>query len=660
MTTNPAKLITLTVAFLSLLLSFSCAKDNDLFLEAVLEEEEEVVDIPADEDPDFENTNKIDGTYNPSSAAEIMDPSKANFRAIITNSFDCTNCEFAPNQTIEPAGGSISGTNINLNGAFIENTFKNAFTATVSFTEPYRNSRLSPETFGANGSDGVADDIVLSTLIAQSEYAVGQSGAIYIKNDETIHNRSGVFDWDMNGAVLRTTNGSGLSHGSGTNNQNIYLIRFQNLDVRITNGTFDGQDIASRCVYFDGVDSYYLDNMVIENYLSPAGAFARGIGIRVSTKDNFTGGSILNSTIQNIGAASDGNANNVPFGVSKGITMGFGSNNPSEQLIQNCIIDNIYGDDAEGIYSRPTFGFNNYDHVNSQANITVDNNVIKACQRRAIKANASDMQITNNLIESATNDWEFSGAQATLVHIFPLSPQVPLHNVNVIGNTIRTIGDARNPAFHITEASNCLIENNIMEANYIMLQRNVGFGNGSNTAGSNSGYLDNTIVFRNNTITNYFILLNNYMISVNGGFVWENNTINLDIDRGVGNTWGAFRRAFPSRGDIDGFTFKDTQININQTVGTGTIFSVLMTEASNLTNTVWDNIDVNYTGTATPPTYPFMRIGSNPNVSMDSSNTIINCNITGASGSNSIDVSGNGSPAITNSYDNNGNSITVN
>ena len=59
------------------------------------------------------------GSYTPNSAADVANPSNANKVAIITNSFDCTGCNWAPGQVIDPNGGAITGSNINLNGAFI-------------------------------------------------------------------------------------------------------------------------------------------------------------------------------------------------------------------------------------------------------------------------------------------------------------------------------------------------------------------------------------------------------------------------------------------------------------------------------------------------------------------------------------------------------------
>src|SRR5690606_4030726 len=65
-------------------------------------------DNPPVSDSTFESKpNNIVGTFYPKSAAEISNPDFANHKAIIETSFDCDNCNFAENLTIETAGGVI-------------------------------------------------------------------------------------------------------------------------------------------------------------------------------------------------------------------------------------------------------------------------------------------------------------------------------------------------------------------------------------------------------------------------------------------------------------------------------------------------------------------------------------------------------------------------
>ena len=668
----PTQIMLFIYAFL-IFLNLSCAKDTDLFLEAVLEDEEELVETEetseeqADENTDSGNSSNTDpapadfqeskpntiiGTFSPTSAAEISDPSKANYKAIIETSFDCNGCTFAKDLTIEPAGGSISGSAINLNGAFIENNFKQAFSSNISFDNVYVKTRLSPETFGAIANDNTADDIYISALIAQVSYATAQSGGVYIKNTETVHDRNGVFDWNMNGAVLKTTNSASLSHGAALTNQHKYLFKFENLNVVLSNGELDGQDLASRCVNFNYVDSYHLDNMYIHNYYAPPNAFARAVAVKLYIGDNFTGGSMKNTIIENIGAASDNNANNAPFGVAKGISASIRTNNPTVQNITGCTINNIYGDDAEGFYNAPAQGyFGTYDYSKQGAQFNFENNIFRACQRRAFKINASNVSLTNNEIESATNDWIFSGAQATLVHIFSIKNAQPISNVNVSDNTVKTIGDARNVAFGISDATNCLIENNTFEASHIMAQRNINIAVSSSQGGLYNGDLSNTVIFRNNTITNYFINLNPLYNAVNGGPVIEGNVQNLTIDRGIGIYWGAFNLKGVSGDYPSEITLKNHTINVNQTFDAGVLFGgVFNTQGQNPKNITFNNVDINYTGIS--PANAFAYTGKNNTAAnFDRTNSIVDCNIVGASGVGAVNVLGSdASVVITNSY----------
>ncbi|MEM6864763.1 MAG: hypothetical protein AAF575_06260, partial [Bacteroidota bacterium] len=601
-------------------------------------------------------------TFNPTSAAEISDPSKANYKAIIDASFACDNCTFAENLTIEPSGGAITGKNINLNGAFILNTFKKSFTPNTSFSEIYSKTRLSPETFGANGGDNASDDDSLSGLIANVAYAVGKPSSIYVKNKETVHSRSGLFDFEMGGATVQTTNAASLSHGTAVSNQQKYLFEFTQLNVKFFNGNFDGQNIASRLLKLKGVQSYLFDNVFISDYFSPPNAYARAIAISIELEDNFTGGKLLNSTIKNIGAASNGNANDTPFGVSKAISLAIRTQNSSNQLVEGCIIENIYGDDAEGFYNAPAFGyFGKYNYATNKSQITFNNNLFKGCQRRALKVNASNCNITNNIIESATNDWIFSGAQATSVHVFSIKRGEAIRNVNVRGNVIKTIGDARNPGFAINDATDCLIENNNFEASYPMLQRTISFGVFSEQGGLYSGDLSNTVIFRNNNVKNYMFVLDNLYVPVNGGFVFENNVINLNIDRNLGGFWGAFR-IFSKSGETAPHTFKNITINVNQTFNTGTLFGgVILSQGRNLKNLTFENVEINYSGTSIP-TYPFAVVGTaESSASFDNTNLIKDCTLKGAVGTGAINVTGgNSGVVIQNSYDDSAMPITTN
>ncbi|MHA7831048.1 MAG: hypothetical protein ACX93O_08100 [Flagellimonas sp.] len=655
-----------TIISCTFIFFLSCSKDSDLFDEYVVEDKEPTIE-QSPEDPDSNidqgsNTNpdsgdqtttapdpfvskpnEIIGTFYPKSSAEISDPAYANHKAIIDSSFDCNSCTFAENLTIEPAGGIISGSNIDLNGAFIVNTFKQLFTSNTTFSSLYSKSRLSPETFGADGSDAMADDDALVTLMMQVEYAIGQTGSVYIKNEEsTIHMRNGTFDWDMNNSTVRTTSPANLSHDNTDNSSKKYLFEIRDINLKITNGEFDGQDIASRCFYLRGVASYDFQNVNVHNYYAPPNAKVRGIGFLIEADEKFTGGQIRNSTIANIGAASDGIVNNTPYGYAKGILIEVASENNVTHLIKGNNISNIYGDDAEGFHNTHKYLYE-YNHVSNQMNFVIDDNSFIGCSRRALKIFLSNAQITNNRFESVTTAEDYPGNHASLVQVFSVKRGEAIRNVDIIDNAFSIKGESNNNPFGINDATDCLIENNTFQSNHIAYDRGIVFAVGDTQGGLYNGDLSNTVIFRNNTITNLYIRLLQVYDAINGGFVFDNNTINLNIDRYVNGWYGAITLIDYS-GDSQPYNFTNTTININQSYNSGNLFSgAFVSLGANPKNVTFDNVDLNYTGSFVP-TNPFARIGTpdfTPN--FDDSNKIINCTLSGAVGTGAIKVSGSNS-----------------
>lgn len=684
---KPYSINRMIVPFLSICCSLiiSCSKDNDLFDEYVLADEEEVpteqvvgdngtdtpnnpnngqTNTPTSTIPDtsFESKpNEIVGTFYPKSASEISDPAYANHKAVIETSFDCNSCTFAENLTIETAGGVIGGSNINLNGAYIVNTFKQVFATNTTFTNVYNKSRLSPETFGANGSDAIADDDALVTLIMQSEYAIGQRSAVYIKNRESvIHMRTGRFDWDMDLSTVRTTSAANLSHDNTDNSSKKYLFEIRDIDVRITNGEFDGQNAASRCFYFRGVSSYDVQNVNVHNYYAPPNAKVRGIGFLIEADDNFKGGQILNSTIANIGAASDGIVNNTPYGYAKGILIEVGTGINATHLLKGNTVSNIYGDDAEGFHNTHKYLFD-YNHSTNKMNFVIDDNKFIGCSRRALKIFLSNAQISNNTFESVTTAEDYSGNHASLVQVFSVKQGQAVRNVNILNNLFSIKGESNNNPFGINDATDCLIEGNTFQSNHIAYDRGIVFAVGDTQGGLYSGDLSDTVIFRNNTITNLYIRLLQVYDAINGGFIFDNNTINLEIDRYINGWFGAITLIDYS-GDSEPYKFSNTTININQTYDLGNLFSgSFVSLGANPKNVTFDNVKVNYSGNYLP-TNPFAKIGT-PGYSsnFDETNKIINCTLSGALGTGAIDVTGgNANVLIQNSFGDGSTPLTAN
>lgn len=678
------------ILFVSLFL-LSCTKDSDLLADLVIANNEELVDEESVDEESTEtsetteetenesttNTYKDDfvactagngAEYNPTSSSDIQNAANAGKTAVITNSFDCAGCTFASGQTIVPLGGVISGTNINVNGACIIDDFSQLFTSSVTFTTPYGGSRLSIETFGGIANDNNSDDAAISALIDNTEYALGKSSSVYTKNMETIHKRTGLFDWNLGGAKIETTNASQLSHGSAVNNQNTYLFMFKGVDnIRIYNGEFDGNDLASRFMLLQYMEQYFISDLHVHNFLSPAGAYARGTAF--SIKPNPTGygfikGEMKNTTIEHIGATSDGNANNAPYGVSKALSYNIAGNGTANIYHDNITINDIYGDDAEGFYNRNDYT-SNYNYGTNDVHFFITNSTFKACQRRAIKLNASNATITGNYFETATNAPIFSGAQASYIQFFSILAGQAIQDVTFSNNEIRIVGNSLNTAFAMNDCSGVIVDNNIIAANRLYAQGTINISTTSTQNGLYSGDIGDDVEFTNNTITNLFFNIGGLYNTTGNGPSYSGNTMNFPTvgSDNPGKYWAAVS-INPGAGELSGnpLIFKDMNINvaINGGNGTGLFGGVLNTQGMELKGITFNNVTINYTGSTTP-VYAWAYTGKN-NTSSDygSTNSIIDCTINGASGTGAIFVKGaNKSVNITNSFGDGTTAITA-
>ena len=197
----------------------------DLILEYSVQEQEEIAQTAAEEGseepgsndtpPDTDNFNRPAGvanwfpnapsatkpeggnSYTPNSSLDIENVENAGKTAVISNSFDCTGCTFAANQLIIPSGGSISGTNINLNGGYIDEVYNQAFSSSATFSQVYEDSWLSPEVFGGNANDATDDSSAITSLMKNVKFAKLSTSGTYIKNTPEFVSRQGDFIFDI-------------------------------------------------------------------------------------------------------------------------------------------------------------------------------------------------------------------------------------------------------------------------------------------------------------------------------------------------------------------------------------------------------------------------------------------------------------------------------
>ena len=577
----------------------------------------------------------------------------------INGTINATSATFASNLVIVAGTGTITGTAINLNGACIHDEGSQIFSSSATFNSLYEGSRLSPEIFGAVSNDATADDSAISALILNSKYATATLNGVYVKNQETTHNRSGTFDWDMNGAILRVTNASALSHGSATSNEDKWSIRWQLDSVVLKNGEFDGNDLASRWMKFDNQESFTLDNLKIYDVLTPASAYARGVALKFNIYGtNFTGGTITNLDIDNIGATSDGIANNAPYGVSKAFYFEVFDNGATTATItmSGNNVNNVYGDDAEGFYNAPGFG-GSYNYVTSNIEWDIDNDIYIDCERRALKLNASNVNCNNISITSSSTAPAFAGAQATLFHVFSIRSAADIQNITLTNSTITRTGNAENILFGVTDAKDVLIDNNTWNAQSDLdLYGFCTFGNEIDQSGLYAGTLDN-VDFTNNTLNNVGIqFYPNFLVPTGGGLSIDTNTMDFDVTGFPGG-----HTAMILIYDLNGgsasvpVTVSNLSITANlQLAGSSLWGGVIKSRQNSVEDFTLSNVDVTWTGSA--PFYNYGHFLSN----FGSTNTIINCDITGRSGTNAITVDGaTQNPVITNSFGDGTTPITV-
>lgn len=652
----------------------SCAKDNDLFDQYVLEPEEDIVvsdstdtvqdptaqdpttQDPTTQDPptdiDFstpdnpENTNKVEGTYTPSSQADITNPANANFKAVISESFQCDNCTFAEGQTIEPAGGVITGSNINLNGAYIENTYKQAFSPNATFSQVYSASRVSPETFGANASDNADDTDAIDAMINNVELAVTADGGIYIKNRPTNYRRSGILDWNMNGAVVKVTSASGFNTGQVSVDA---VFDITNLSPTIYNGEFDGTNTYGRLFYLHGQEYYRFQKLYVHDFY--ASSTYRAVAFRFTINASSSGfkyGEFSDCVINNIVAQGDGNYNNAPAGISKGwwyTISGINYGDPFTVLHTNNRVTNIIGDDAEAFYAIQ--GGGSLDH---NSKFVFDNEDYRYCTRRAIKACVSNVEIKNSYFEEIPESMFKSPQQmGTMIDFFSTQSSNLIQNIRVHDNVIRTVpgNDAHYYLLSMTEVNDAIVINNTFT-----MERTGNYGGvrlGSNTSSYN-GALQN-IQVTNNTFNNCYVnAMYNYAPVGNQPIDVDGNLFNFTASQGI--DVGALR--FSQNSGTQGYVnFTNNSINVDMSSPNG-INGVIASNGVNVVGVTIDNVDVAYSNGSSSRPFGYLR------GSFDSSNTIQNSSLVGASGTNALQVlGGTQSVQVVNSTDASGNPITV-
>ncbi|ADY30434.1 hypothetical protein Celly_2617 [Cellulophaga lytica DSM 7489] len=645
--------------FLIFICLMSCSQDSDLLADLILEEKEEIIEpsdpvTGSDEDPykdkDFSNPNKIVGSYYPTSQEDITNADNANKKAIITNSFTCNNCTFAANQTIEPAGGVITGENINLNNAFIENTYKQAFSSSTTFTGIYDKSRLSIEVFGAISGDGVDDSAAIDAAINNIEVATASPNGLYVKNKPSTYKREGNFDWNLNGAKIETTSNSDFRINTFDVD---YIFTFYNLSPRIYNGEFDGTDTYGRLIWLRGQQSFYFADLNVHNYHSTSNA--RGIAFRVNMYPQsygFNKGEFYRNTINNISSASDGIANNVN-GLSKGILLGLYEDGAADVFLEDNIITNIIGDDAECLYIAPHGSAT----MDNNVNFYLTNETYKYAKRRQAKITVSNVHIRDSYFEAPGVAQDFNGQAAVILGVFSTkkgqtNKNFELINSDLVSNNIPTMG-----AIAVTELEDAKIIGN--RITFSDISNYPGLTLGSGTTGYYGVLINNTI--KENEFTNCGVEIARIFDPQNGPVVIDESTFNYNWGgNNPGNYVGVLRYSSSSNATVTGaVTLKNSAVNYSAGKVFNLFSGVVVSIVSSVENLTIDNVTVNYKGLSGVG-QAFGYIGSKNSSNFGNTNAITNCTINGALATGAIKVTGsNKTVKISNSKDSAGLPITV-
>lgn len=604
------------------------------------------------------------GSIVPTSAADFENAIYTNYTFTINNSLDISGRTVVSGARIVAGTGVLSGTGIDVttNDVCITDSYDQIFATSARFSAPYSNSRLSFEAFGAIPGDQASDDAAIEASIRNCEYIRGQINGVYTKNLETSIRRTGIIDIDFLNATIRTNDAFGLSHGVLPQNEGRYLFQLYEFDdVIFNNGNFDGRNLASRCILLREVRAWSFEGLNIYDYFAPDGAYARGVAVLLEIFPETIGferGYMNNCVIERIGAFSDGNFNNAPFGVSKGIWLKYHGTaySPKNITFSNNTVTDIYGDDAEGFYNSPgDAGF--YRPTLDQVNVLFDNETYLRCERRAFKINGSNVTIRNSYIESTST---LSFAASVLINVFSISGGAgDISNINILNNEIVRVGNSLNGIISFTDVNGVTVTGNTLTAqNYIDNANRVSFGADGNQCGLYDGTVAN-LTFSNNTMNNVGMWFETHNFNPSN-LVIDSNTMTWELGEYRAETPVGIIEFYNLGGKIDcnlqplpdflhpnwAVTISNMDITINYPVVPSSLFAPVLSRNLDVTNTTFDNVNITHTG-PNRPAYAFGLFNSN----LDSSNSILNCNITGMSGTNGVTVLGaNQSVIINNSF----------
>lgn len=562
----------------------------------------------------------VSGESSATTLADLTGSTYTGQYVTIDANIDATGATFDSGIVIRAGTGTISGTNINLNGAGIESYNSQIFANNVTFSSLYTGSRLSIEVFGAVSGDATDDSVAIETAIDQCQHLTARGGGTYVKNDHSTFTRSGYVDFDLNGATISTTSASNFNTASFSVDE---LFRFDGTDPYFYNGTIDMTDTYGRVFRLIDYTRFSFKDLIVENLYNPQPI--RSYAFRLDGAGSLVYGDFIRNTMRDITAQGDNSANNSD-GISKGIwgSMGDLSTADWELVHYGNTYYQITGDDAEAIYY-----ISSGDRLHN-GHILFDNETVYDVGRRALKMCEGQFTVQNSSFTEVSNTFYVSAAlTATLIDVFSTT-SVDLQNIKVVNNQIKTATgeELKRWLNAYTDSQDILVKGNT----YTLGAPN---GLGAIRLGSNTSTYDGAIrgmTIKENTLINGSIEWMQYFDAVDTDpIIIDNNSFTYSSVNGAGQAPMDFYNIGTSTKGYADFTNNTITFNVSP----GSYDGIISSDGSGITVTdiLIDSNDIIFNNGA--PTYEVGNIAG----AMTNS-TISNNTFTGASGNADLNIVG--------------------
>jgi len=495
------------------------------------------------------NVSGID-TYTPINAADMSNATNAGKVAIITNSFSVANTTFAAGQIVQPNGGILTGTGININGARFLINNSQAFAPTARFVTRYTEC-LSPEIFGADIA--TADQDAIEAMYLNADMGINKANTIYNISDNTsFPTEVRTFKWSGNNATIEN------SFVSESNS--VYLYDWTNTRVEICDLNIDGNLLTNLAINIDNSD-FYMENVKIRHFQGPDGGRSRGVN-HVFYSETGRDTRLYNCEFGDFQIEGGQTLITTGGGATRALLVILESVNfDPTNIIYEVRDSNMYSTYGEGDAIH-WFPVRDADQDN-QIRLLVDGCTFSDNTRRDIKTQGGKLTATNNTFTkiSSTSPWATldDGSYIQTVNVgVSLRDNVSSteyhRNAYIANNTFKLAdGDEEGWSSYlgISHTLNTIVENNIFT------RPKAGPFNAVAFSAKNPG-----LIIRNNQMTNVGISAANSTPTIpDGNIIIENNTFDYTA------YWGAWQMAIIQGGVtsavVRDIIFQNNTVNVD-------------------------------------------------------------------------------------------------